>query len=106
MNHDDGSVSGVWDGNRLVLTIDLSIGTFVAQSGCTISGGTLTALGADRYRIGRYETGYSTDDCGPWKNGPAIAPFDGSEVAITRKADRLHVSGPAGTLDLKRRNAR
>ena len=106
LNHDDGTISGVWDGGGLVLTIDLSIGTFAAQSGCTLSGGTLTALGEGRYRIGRYETGFSTDDCGPWKNGPAIAPFDGSEVAVIRNGNRLHVSGPSRTLDLQRRNSR
>ncbi|MEO7815174.1 MAG: hypothetical protein ABIR87_06990 [Sphingomicrobium sp.] len=106
IDHDDGSASGVWDGGGLVLTLDLSIGTFAAQSGCTISGGTLTAVGAGRYRIGRYESGYSTDRCGPWKNGPAIAPFDGNEVSIIRNGERLTVSGPTRTLALKRRHAR
>ncbi len=106
MNHDDGSISGVWDGGGLVLTLDLAIGTFAAQSGCTISGGTLTALGSGRYRIARYESGFSTEQCGPWKNGPAIAPFDGIEVSITRNGEQLNVSGTVRTLALKRRRAR
>ena len=100
---DQGTLTGVWRDRRgLVVTIDLNIRTFAAQNGCTLSGGALIAVGQDRFRIDRYETGYSTDRCGPWANGPAIAPFDGTEVALVRTADRLVASNGNTTITLER----
>ncbi len=94
IRQDDGSISGVWrDGRGLLATIDLNIRTFAAQKGCTINGGALIAMGGERFRIDRYESGYSTNACGPWKNGPAIAPFDGGEILLVRTGDRLVATG-------------
>lgn len=100
---DDGTVSGVWrDQRRLVATIDLRIRTFAAQSGCTISGGALVSLGQGKFRIDRYDSGYASDKCGPWTNGPAIAPFDGGEITLVRTGDRLVASGGGKTVSLIR----
>jgi hypothetical protein len=76
--------------------MDLSISrfsSFAVRKGCTVSGGMLSALGDARYRIGRYETGFASDQCGPWRNGPDIAPFDGAEVRLERTGFKLIASG-------------
>ena len=87
---DEGTLSGVWRGRSgLVVTIDLHINTFAAQKGCTLSGGALVALGNDHFRIDRYDSGYSTDQCGPWRNAAAIAPFDGGSVGLVRAGKTL-----------------
>ena len=100
---DPGTLTGVWhDRCGLVVTIDLNIRTFAAQKNCTLSGGALVTVGPDRFRIDRYETGYSTDRCGPWRNGPAIAPFDGTDVRLVRTADRLVASNGNTTVTLDR----
>ena len=101
---DDRTISGVWRGaDGFVATIDRTIGTFVAKKGCTMSGGVLTPLGGRRYRIDRYGNDtHSTEECGPWRNGPAIAPFDGNDVALVRTADRLVASGGGRSVTLRR----
>ena len=103
IRNDEGTLSGVWRDRRgLVLTINLHTATFAAQKGCTISGGVLVPLGQDRFRIDRYESGYLTDDCGPWRSGPAIAPFDGEDVALVRNGDRLLATGGGASITLDR----
>ena len=93
----------MWRDRRgLVVTINLHNGTFAAQNGCTISGGVLALLGPDRFRIDRYESGFSTDECGPWKSGPAIAPFNGTEVGLVRTGDRLVATGGGKSVALSR----
>ena len=85
------------------MTIDLNIRTFAAQNGCRLGGGALIALGEGRFRIDRYRNeSHSTDCCGPWRNGPAIAQFDGGEVTLLRTADRLVASNGNTTVTLDR----
>ena len=102
--NDQGTATGVWRNDRgLVVTIDLNIGTFAAQNGCTLSGGALIPLGHDRFRIDRYrDDSHSTDKCGPWKNGPAILPFDGGELTMTRTGNRLVATGDDKSTTLDR----
>ena len=103
IRNDQGTLTGVWrDRQGLVVTIDLNIGTFAAQKGCTTSGGALTALGGSRFRIDRYETGLSNDKCGPWRSGPEIAPFDGQIVDLTRTGFRLTAQGGGTSITLDR----
>ena len=85
-----------------MLTIDLKIGTFAVQKDCTVSGGVLVAVERGRYRIDRYATGFSTDDCGPWRNGPEIALFDESEATLNRTANRLVAVGGGRSVTLDR----
>ena len=100
---DQGTLTGVWRDRRgLVVTIDLNIRTFAAQNGCTLSGGALIAVDHDRFRIDRYDRGFASEDCGPWKNGPAIAPFDGGEVTLVRTGDRLVATGGGEAVTLIR----
>ena len=100
---DDGTISGVWRDRRgLTLTINLTIGTFAVQRDCMISGGTLRPESRDTYRIGRFETGFADSRCGPWRSGPAIAPFDSNEVTLVREGVRLLATGGGQSLTLDR----
>ena len=106
---DDGSIAGTWRARTASGTIELSVlngsvHTFAVQSGCTMTGGLLVPEGAT-YRIDRYESGYATDRCGPWKSGPAVAPFDGERVTLVRDGLVLTASGGGTTLRLKRLTA-
>ncbi len=101
-HYDDGTIAGSWQIERrdggAVRGVELSIlgggvATFAIQSGCTMTGGVLVATAANDYRIDRYESGFSTDRCGPWKNGPAVAPFDGASVNVARNGSMLTVTG-------------
>lgn len=98
---DAGTIVGVWretsrDGRGVSSGYYLTIGhslTFAVQKGCVVTGGVLEPAGQDRYRIQRYDTGFETPGCGPWKAGPEVAPFDGAEVRLSRQGDRLFVEG-------------
>ncbi len=107
--YDDGSIAGTWRARTASGTVELSIldgtvHTFAVQSGCTMTGGVLVADGAT-YRIDRYESGYATERCGPWKSGPAVAPFDGERVTLVRDGLVLTASGGGTTLRLERLTA-
>jgi hypothetical protein len=87
------ALSGMWRAESgQTLSISL-FSTFATQHGCAITGGTLEPMGDGAYRIGRYETGFSSDTCGPWRSGPEIAPFDGVQVRLFREGDRLVAQG-------------
>jgi hypothetical protein len=45
------------------------------------------------FRIDRYTSGFATAGCGPWRAGPAVAPFDGKRVTLARSGNRLIASG-------------
>ncbi|MFC7536372.1 hypothetical protein ACFQPG_03210 [Sphingomonas sp. GCM10030256] len=103
--HDQGDLSGVWRSARLTVTIDQQIGTFAAQSGCTISGGVLHHIEGGRFHLWRYESGFASDRCGPWRNGPELAPFDGAEVVLMGVGNRLRATGPGRSAELWRDGA-
>jgi hypothetical protein len=75
--------------------------TFSAARGCVVTGGLLLADGAG-YRIDRYESGFSTEGCGPWRAGPEVRPFDGERVQLRRAGVLLTAEGPAGAVRLRR----
>ena len=87
-------LAGIWRAaSGQTLSISL-FSSFATQSGCTITGGMLEPLGDRLYRIDRFETGHGSDRCGPWRSGPAIAPFDGAQVRLERRGDTLVAAGP------------
>ena len=111
MDEDPGDATGVWrqvrsNGQRArdpyMLTIDLRIGTFAVQKGCTATGGVLVALGGGRYRIDHYTSGFAVADCPPWRAVPELAPFDSSEVLLLRQGHRLMASSGASTAEFVR----
>ena len=107
--HDDGTIAGTWRARTASGWIELSIlnsavRTFAVQSGCTMTGGALVPDG-EGYRIDRYDSGYSTERCGPWTNGPAVAPFDGERVTLVRTGVWLTATGGGKTLKLRRLTA-
>jgi hypothetical protein len=109
MREDAGTLSGVWRegrSNGLVLTIDLSIGTFAASRGCSNSGGVLRRIEGERYALEHYTSGFSVEGCGPWRASPELAPLDGREVLIRRSGNRLLVSGRGRSLNLSRQRLR
>lgn len=69
-----------------------------------MTGGVLVPDGVT-YRIDRYDSGYSTDRCGPWKSGAAVAPFDGDRVTLVREGMVLTATGGGTTLKLRRLKA-
>ncbi len=100
--YDDGTIAGSWRierrDDRPARDVELSIlggrvATFAVQSGCTMTGGVLVPTNVNIYRIDRYESGYSTDRCGPWRNGSAVAPFDETMVNVVRNGSILTVTG-------------
>ena len=108
-SHDDGTIAGTWRARTASGTVELSIlngsvHTFAVQSGCTMTGGVLVPDGAT-YRVDRYDSGYSTDRCGPWTSGPAVAPFDGDRVTLVRKGLVLTATGGGTTLRMRRLTA-
>lgn len=112
VRHDEGTITGSWretlrNGRRVNKGYALSIGyphpfTFAAQKGCTVTGGVLEELRGGFYRIQRYESGFSTPGCGPWRSGPELAPFDGSEVMLSREGDRLFARGEEHSIEFVR----
>jgi hypothetical protein len=111
---DDGTMAGSWRierrDDRPAKNVELSIlgggvSTFSIQSGCTLTGGVLVATGANQYRIERYDSGHATDRCGPWKSGPAIAPFDGEAVNLVRDGAILTVRGSGHVAIFRRMTA-
>jgi len=109
---DPGTIAGSWrefrrDGRPAPKGYALSISsfaepTFAVQAGCVATGGLLRPLGGERYRIERYETGFANEGCGPWRAGPEIAPFDGSEVTLVRQGNVLTASGSGRRVELRR----
>nr|WP_295374705.1 hypothetical protein [uncultured Sphingosinicella sp.] len=109
---DPGTITGAWqevtrEGRPVRNGYSLSIGyphpyTFAARKGCVATGGVLVPLGGDRFRIDRYESGYATEGCGVWRPGPEVAPFDGSEVLLSRHSLRLSAMGGGRTVELRR----
>ena len=89
---DPDSIAGSWRHGDLTLSIS-TFSTFAVQRGCVATGGVLRPLGGGRYRIDRYESGFATEQCGPWRSGPEVAPFDGLEVTLTRVGHRLIAGG-------------
>ena len=88
-------LAGIWRADSgQTLSISL-FSSFVTSRGCTITGGMLQPLGEGLYRIDRYEAGHASDRCGPWRSTLAIAPFDGAQVRLERRGDRLMATGPA-----------
>ena len=84
-----GTIAGNW---RAAGGMDLAISrfsSFAVRRGCIISGGMLRPLGDGRFRIDRYETGFASEECGPWRNGAAIAPFDSAEIRLERSGPNL-----------------
>ena len=67
--------------------------TFIASKGCVIAQGTLESATGGGWRINRYGEGFSSDACGPFRPGPAVAPFDGGMVTLGRAGNRLLVEG-------------
>lgn len=65
--------------------------TFIASKGCVIAQGTLEPAAGGGWRINRYDEGFASDACGPFRPGPAVAPFDGDMVKLGRAGDRLLV---------------
>ena len=100
---DPGTIAGSWrevrrDARRVSRGYMLSISsfeepTFAVQIGCVVTGGLLRPSGNDTFRVERYETGFSTEGCGPWRSGPDVAPFDGTEVRLMRKGRSLVTEG-------------
>ena len=91
---DSGAIAGSWRNPRTGLMLSIStFSSFAVQRGCVASGGMLAPLGGGRYRISRYEAGFATEGCGPWRSGPEIAPFDQSEVTLVREGAALVASG-------------
>jgi hypothetical protein len=111
VREDAGTIAGSWrevlrNGERVrggyAITIS-NFGTFAVQKGCLATGGTLEPLGNGRYRIGRYESGFrASEECPPWRADPQLAPFDGTQVALTRHGDRLLASEDGRAVELRR----
>jgi hypothetical protein len=111
MDEDPGDATGVWrqvrsNGQRTrdpyMLTIDLRIGTYAVQKGCSATGGALVPLGGGRFRIDHYTSGFAVADCPPWRAVPELAPFDGSEVQLVRQGRRMTATGAASTAEFVR----
>ena len=87
-------LAGMWrSSSGQTLSISL-FSSFATQHGCSVTGGMLEPLGDGLYRINRYETGFASDECGPWRSTAAIAPFDGAQVRLERRGSELLASGP------------
>jgi hypothetical protein len=67
--------------------------TFIASKGCVIAQGVLRPQPGGTWQVERYESGFSSDACGPFRAGPAVAPFHGESVRLYRSGDRLVVEG-------------
>ena len=109
---DPGTITGAWkevrrDGRQVRSGYNLSIGypepyTFAARKGCVVTGGVLAPLGGGGFRIERYEAGFETEGCGPWKSGPELAPFDGTEVQLIREGMTLTAIGGGQAVEFSR----
>lgn len=108
---DRGTLAGSWrevrrDGRPVRTGYALSIGswsphTFMADKGCSGVAGVLRNARDRRFRIERY-SGIGKDGCQTLMAGPAIAPFDGADVALERRGLRLLASGGGKQVELER----
>ena len=88
------AVDGVPVGNGYRLEFMYPHGdTFIASKGCVIAQGVLRPQPGGTWQVARYESGFSSESCGPFRAGPAVAPFNGDTVRLYRSGDRLLVEG-------------
>lgn len=104
LNDDDrGTLAESWRSRadpRLTLSImDINGGrmTFAVQRKCSTIGGVLVPSGDGQFRIEPYRSGFATDQCGPWRSSPELAPFDGASLRLTRDGSGLVAIGPVAT---------
>ena len=110
---DPTNIAGNWrevrnDGRSIRGGYALSISlfaSFAARKGCVVTGGMLHPVGGNRYRIERYETGFATEGCGPWRSGPEVAPFDSPEVSLARQGKSLVAIGGGHRVEFRWRGA-
>jgi hypothetical protein len=110
--HDPGTIAGSWreirrDGRSVAQGYVLSISsfaqpTFAVRRGCVASGGVLHPLGGNLFRVERYESGFSTEGCGPWRAGPEVAPFDASRISLVRNGQSLIAEGGGHRVEFRR----